>query len=79
MNDPITFPHMGKVADAAARSGLSKYHIRRLIATGAVRSVRAGKRILVNLDSLAQYMNTGDPVPPPNPVRRIDPPNQMQE
>ena len=31
---------------------------------GTVRSVRAGRRILVNLDSLAKYLDAGDP---PNP------------
>ena len=68
MNELVVFPHMGKVDEAARLSGLSKYEIRRLVATGTVRSVRAGNRILVNLDSLAQYMNT-----------RIEPPNRFSE
>ena len=80
MNEPITFPHMGKVAAAAALSGLSEYRIRRLIACGAVRAVWAGKRVLVNLDSLSQYMTAGNQPPPsPNSVRRIEPPGAAAE
>ena len=66
MNELVVFPHMGKVDEAARLSGLSKYEIRRLVATGTVRSVRSGKRILVNLDSLAQYMTIGTPPPAAN-------------
>ena len=80
MNELVVFPHMGKVDEAARLSGLSKYEIRRLVATGTVRSVRAANRILLTLDSLAQYMNTGTPLPPPaGPVRRIEPPNRFSE
>ena len=73
MNELVVFPHMGKVDEAARLSGLSKYEIRRLVATGTVRSVRSGKRILVNLDSLAQYMTIGAPPPAANGVHRLEP------
>lgn len=73
MNELVVFPHMGKVDEAARLSGLSKYEIRRLVATGTVRSVRSGKRILVNLDSLAQYMTIGTPPPAANGVHRLEP------
>ena len=80
MNETVYFPHMGKVAEAAARPGLSEYRIRCLVASGKIRSVRAGNRILVNLDSLAQYMTTGVPVPPAaSPVGWIGPPNRFTE
>lgn len=60
MADSVYFPHMGTVKEASEASGLAKGHIRRLIATGTVRSVRAGHRILVNLDSLSKYLEVGD-------------------
>lgn len=61
--EPLVFPHMGRVADAAELSGLSQNHIRRLINCGRVKSTRVGTRVLVNLDSLADYLREGDPVP----------------
>ena len=73
MKELVVFPHMGKVDEAARLSGLSKYEIRRLVATGTIRSVRAGNRILVNLDSLAQYMTIGTPTPAANGVHRLEP------
>ena len=56
-------PTMAGITDAAAKSGLSVYRIRVLCADGAIRSVRCGRRILVNLDSLAAYLN-GDATAP---------------
>lgn len=55
----VYFPHMAAPADAAAASGLAVYHIRRLVKEGQVKSIRCGRKILVNLDSLAAYMNEG--------------------
>ena len=37
-----------------------QYRIRVLCADGSIRSVRCGRRILVNLDSLAAYLNGTD-------------------
>ena len=65
MDNSVRFPHMGTVQEAAEASGLAKSHIRRLLADGTVRSVRAGRRILVNLDSLARYLSAGY-LPEPN-------------
>ena len=56
-------PTMAGITDAAAKSGLSVYRIRGLCADGSIRSVRCGRRILVNLDSLAAYLN-GDATAP---------------
>lgn len=52
-----TMPVMAGVAEAAARSGLAVYRVRCLCAEGAVQSIRCGRRILVNLDSLADFLN----------------------
>lgn len=53
----MSMPTMAGIPDAAAKSGLSVYRIRVLCADGSIRSVRCGRRILVNLDSLAAYLN----------------------
>ncbi len=60
MSNTIYFPHMGTVKEAADASGLAVYRIRQLVAAGQVKCIHAGRRILVNLDSLAQYMEQGE-------------------
>lgn len=63
MGDVIRYPNMGTVAKAAEIYGLSPAYIRRLCRQGKIMYVVAGRRWLVNLDSLAKYFNEGDPVP----------------
>ena len=53
----MSLPVMCSVTDAASRSGLAVHRVRVLCAEGAVQSIRCGRRILVNLDSLAAYLN----------------------
>ena len=71
MSNNVYFPHMGTVKEAADASGLAVSRIRKLVASGTVRSVRAGRRILVNLDSLSKYLDDGDPPKPQNTISRI--------
>lgn len=66
-SNTVYFPHMGTVKEAAAASGLAVYRIRQLVAAGQVRYIHAGRRILVNLDSLARYMEQGEPQEQTNP------------
>lgn len=65
MGEAVLFPRMGTIKEAAETSGLAPYRVRCLVASGRIRYVKAGRRILVNLDSLAHYLNTGDQ---PEPV-----------
>lgn len=71
----MSMPTMAGIPDAAAKSGLSVYRIRVLCADGSIRSVRCGRRILVNLDSLAAYLN-GSSTPAAadeaNGIRRVN-------
>ena len=60
MGETILFPHMGTIKEAADASGLAVYRVRKLVASGQVRYIKAGRRILVNLDSLARYLNVGE-------------------
>ncbi len=59
----MSLPIMLSVTDAASRSGLAVYRVRVLCAEGAVQSIRCGRRILVNMDSLAAYLNGGATAP----------------
>ena len=59
MGDLIRYPVMKTVKDAAAIYGLP----RTLCRTGKIRYVVAGHRWLVNMNSLAQYFERGDPIP----------------
>lgn len=60
MGEAVMFPRMGTIKEAAEASGLAVYRVRRLVSSGRIRYVKAGRRILVNLDSLARYLNAGD-------------------
>ena len=60
MQETLKLPTMAGITDAASRSGLAVYRVRVLCAEGAVQSIRCGRRILVNLDSLAAYLNGTD-------------------
>jgi hypothetical protein len=60
MQKTLKFPTMAGITDAAAKSGLSVYRIHVLCADGSIRFVRCGRRILVDLDSLAAYLNGTD-------------------
>lgn len=53
----ISMPKMVSLKDAAAASGLSEYYIRALCTHGSIKAVRCNSRVLVNLNSLADYLN----------------------
>lgn len=59
-------PRMLTIKEAAKETGLAEYHIRRLCKTGEIVAVRTGKKILVNITKLCEYLNTthaGSPEP----------------
>lgn len=60
MNNTAVYPNMLSVKKAADKFGISEYFLRNLCRAGKVRSVCAGNRWLVNMDSLAAYFNEGD-------------------
>jgi len=54
-------PTMKTVDETAKLTGLSKYRIRMLVLQGdKIKYIRAGKKILVNVQSVAEYLNKGD-------------------
>ena len=66
----IEFPRMATISQAAAESGVPAYRIRQLCKAGTVRSVRCGRKVRVNLSSLAAWMQ-GDAEPTQPGIRRV--------
>ena len=53
----LNIPQMLTINEAAQITGLAKYHIRQLALNNKIKSVRAGKKILINLAKLIDYLN----------------------
>lgn len=63
-NTQIRLPRMRTIQEAAmeikeldAHTAITPYHIRRLCLAGVIPTVKAGKKILLNLDTLLEYMS----------------------
>ena len=81
----ISVPRMRTVTEAAQElkaldphTAMTPYHIRRLCLDGVLPTVKAGKKILLNLDTLIEYMQTPNadkfkrsPAAVQNGIRRI--------
>lgn len=65
------FPRMATIPQAAAESGVPAYRIRQLCKAGTVRSVQCGRKTLVNLSSLAAWMDGSEPPQQPG-IRRAE-------
>ena len=61
----LDFPRLGTIQQAAEASGIPVYRVRQLCKAGTVRSVQCGRKTLVNLTSLAAWMDGGEPPPQP--------------
>ena len=51
---------MRTIRAAAAESGLAEYFVRQLVRTGKIKYVCAGRKFLVNMESLCDYLRTGE-------------------
>ncbi len=67
----LDFPRVATIPQAAAESGVPAYRIRQLCKVGTVRSVQCGRKVLVNLSSLAAWMQ-GDAEPTQPGIRRVE-------
>ena len=67
----VDFPRMATITQAAAESGVPAYRIRQLCKAGTVRSVKCGRKTLVNLTSLAEWMQGGAEPPQQPGIRRV--------
>lgn len=85
IKNQIRLPRMRTITEAAAeikeidpQTAITPYHIRRLCLDGILPTVKAGKKILLNLDTLVEYMEnpTSDKFAPRpaatiNGIRRV--------
>ena len=67
-----------EIREIDAHTAITPYHIRRLCLDGVIPTVKAGKKILLNLDTLLEYMDNPTaekfqprPVATVNGIRRI--------
>lgn len=59
--DERKIPQMVSVKKAAQMSGLPEHLVRfKLIPEGKIKYILAGRKILVNFDSLVEYLQVGD-------------------
>lgn len=74
MTKQSTIPHMESIRKTAEIFGLPVHFVRQKVNNGEIVAVRAGKRFLVNVDKLAEYLNTSTIATSPivEPPKRID-------
>lgn len=53
-------PQMETINKTAKIINLPKYFVRQLVLQRKIKYVKAGKKYLVNVDNLIEYLNTGD-------------------
>lgn len=61
MEDTVKIPRMETITNTAEIFNLPVHFVRAAVANGDVVAIRAGRKFLVNLDSLAVFLNTGLP------------------
>lgn len=53
---------MRVISEAAKIVGLAEYFIRQLVLKGKIKYVRSGRKYLLNMDSLINYLTNGEAV-----------------
>ena len=53
-------PQMKTIKEVSKIVGLAEYHVRQLVKQNKINFIRAGKKHLINLDSLIDYLNNGE-------------------
>ena len=57
MVNNLNVPQMVTINEAAKITGLAKYYIRQLALQNKIKNVRAGRKILINLEKLVEFLN----------------------
>lgn len=74
--EDLKVPRMETIKTTAALFNLPVHFIRQKVTNGEIVAVRAGRRFLVNVDKLAEYLNNTKLTPEPDEaasVSRIQP------
>ena len=58
MTDNIRIPRMRTIKETAELFGLPVHFVRQKVNDGEIVAVRAGRRFLVNVDKLAEYLDS---------------------
>ena len=53
-------PKMMTVKQISEQTGISEFHIRRLIKSNRIKYICCGKKYLVNFNKFIEYLNNGD-------------------
>lgn len=58
MNNSIVYvPRMRTIKQTATELGLPEYFVRSLVKTEQITYVKAGRKVLINLDKFIEYLN----------------------
>lgn len=60
MEQNLKIPIMKTINEVAQLTGLAKYQIRQLVLNNKVKYVTSGKKVLINMYSLIDYLNNGE-------------------
>ncbi len=60
MTGNFAMPIFKTINEVAKITGLAKYHLRKLLFAGKIKYIKSGKKYLIQLDSLFEYLNTCD-------------------
>lgn len=53
-------PVLKTINEASQFVGLARYHLRQLVKQNKIKFILAGKKVLINMDSLIEYLNNGE-------------------
>jgi len=73
MNINVSVPRMETISNTAKLTGLAEHHVRQLVLTGKIVAVKAGKKYLININKLIEYLNTATIQPEEQPSAGINP------
>lgn len=60
MLNEIKIPKMATITEAAELTGLAKHYIRQLCLQNKIKYLKAGKKFLINVDKLIEFLNAGE-------------------
>lgn len=60
MGADFAVPKFHKIHECAELTNLTKYHIRQLVLNEKIKYIKAGKKYLINFESLIAYLQEGD-------------------
>jgi len=60
MGNDNNIPRLKTINECAQITGLARYHVRQLVLQLKVKYIKAGKKYLINLNSLLDYLNSGE-------------------